>query len=112
MESVEGSVFNTDEITLVLFGLHRGNLDERGNISIKSSEATYCGYIFDIGLVGSLALSCRQMPQKLCGRLQSPLPVLSGSLLFQFAHRKRRYRNLAHKPFFELSSGLVREFSW
>ena len=43
MESVEGSVFNTDEITLVLFGLHKGNLDERGDISIKSSEATYRG---------------------------------------------------------------------
>ena len=29
---MEGSVFNADEITLVLFGLHKGNLDERGDI--------------------------------------------------------------------------------
>jgi len=32
MESVEGSVLNTGEITLVLSGFHKGNLDERGDI--------------------------------------------------------------------------------
>ena len=32
IEGAEVSVFNTGEITLVFFGLHRDNLDERGDM--------------------------------------------------------------------------------
>ena len=38
VEGAEGSVLNTGEITLVFYGLHRGNVDESGDIPIQRAR--------------------------------------------------------------------------
>ena len=37
-KGAKSSVLNTGEITLVFYGLHRGNVDERGDIPIQNAR--------------------------------------------------------------------------